>query len=372
VTLDRCNRLSPSNFTSMVLFDQVTHKLTFSSTSGLVIDSATGEITDGTTVVRPAGAGIKNGIWWGTVDQGLSHPKIGAFALVSFKVPAGATVLVKGSLPLMIWAMADVEIAGVVVSKASGSSPGAGGTAGGTADGADAANCQGGAGDGGSTNGSNESGGGGGGRGAAGGQGGSGASVAGGPGGKANGSPGLSPLHGGCGGGAGGGDTNTDGGHGGGGGGGIQISANDKLTITATGLIDVSGAGGRGSPDGGGGGGGGSGGAILLEAPEVVLAGFLAANGGGGGSGGINGKDGQDGTASVTAASGGAATSYGGAGGQGGALGSESGQPGKSTSYNGGGGGGSAGRIRINSPKLNASTGTWSPAASTTTSVGAW
>lgn len=62
------------------------------------------------------------------------------------------------------------------------------------------------------------------------------------------------------------------------GGGAVQIIAADSLTVTETGRIHVGGADGLQHA------GGGSGGAILLESPEITVAGMLAANGGGGGS----------------------------------------------------------------------------------------
>jgi hypothetical protein len=61
----------------------------------------------------------------------------------------------------------------------------------------------------------------------------------------------------------------------GGSGGGLQISAGQSITVGAQGIVNASGSGQCG--------GGGSGGALLLEAPTILVEGVLAANGGSGG-----------------------------------------------------------------------------------------
>ncbi|MCK9462748.1 MAG: hypothetical protein M0R80_24265 [Proteobacteria bacterium] len=139
-------------------------------------------------------------------------------------------------------------------------------------------------------------------------------------------------------------------GTGGAGGGAIQISSAVAISIAEGGSINMSGHGGKGNA----GGGGGAGGAILLEAPQVLVAGALAANGGGGGSGGLfgDGMPGQDGAepaaggVSADGASGGDGA-YGGAiaGAKGGAF---------AGGISGGGGGGGGGWIRINTADGNA------------------
>lgn len=140
---------------------------------------------------------------------------------------------------------------------------------------------------------------------------------------------------------------------GGGGGGAIQLSAFTSITIASG--INVSGGGGEGGRacggDGSGGAGGGSGGMIFLEAPMLLGAGTLAANGGGGGegsstSGSNNGVDGAAGSLTAGGAGGASGNSGGDAGD--GATGTESAAaPGANgeTDGNGGGGGGGAGRI---------------------------
>ena len=65
------------------------------------------------------------------------------------------------------------------------------------------------------------------------------------------------------------------------GGGAIQLVAGSTIRLLPEGTISASGA--PGSSVGGRGAGGGSGGAILLEAPNVVVVGSLTANGGDGG-----------------------------------------------------------------------------------------
>ena len=76
---------------------------------------------------------------------------------------------------------------------------------------------------------------------------------------------------------------------GGGGGGAVELGALGPLTITANGVVDVSGAPGQGTgdPHPGGGAGGGAGGGILLHAAATnsICEGILRANGGTGGPG---------------------------------------------------------------------------------------
>ncbi|MGH7296242.1 MAG: hypothetical protein ACRELB_14975, partial [Polyangiaceae bacterium] len=124
------------------------------------------------------------------------------------------------------------------------------------------------------------------------------------------------------------------------GGGAIQIVSGQSITVRSFGAIH---AGGGGTSHINGTGGGASGGAILLEAPSVVIEGNVAANGGGGMSGD---SAGADATANATPAAGG--SPYGGAGSAGTAVDGSPGTAGTAALEIGGGGGG-AGRIRINS-----------------------
>ncbi len=154
----------------------------------------------------------------------------------------------------------------------------------------------------------------------------------------------ISVLRGGSSGGSG--DLSSDGA----GGGAIQIVAAERITIGTTGLINAGGEGG-----GSGGlssqlaGGGGAGGAILLEAPEIVVAGILTANGGGGG-GDWDGQLARDDNAPAQGIS---AGSFHGAGGSGSGGDTVDGAPGANLNDEGevvatAGGGGGSGWIRLN------------------------
>jgi hypothetical protein len=153
-----------------------------------------------------------------------------------------------------------------------------------------------------------------------------------------------------------------NGGGSGAGGGAIQIVAGQSITVGPYASIN---AGGEGSSLTRG---GGSGGAILLEAPAVVIQGTLAANGGGGGGYGGNGANGnpsnQPASGGIEQFDGGAAT--GGMGSAGLVInGGNSGGFDPQAGFAGSGGGG-AGRIRINTATGSASiTGTVSPAQGT-------
>jgi hypothetical protein len=163
----------------------------------------------------------------------------------------------------------------------------------------------------------------------------------------------IAPLDGGSAGGK------RDLGAGGAGGGALQISSAAAIRIAGTGVVNMSGNGGKGHA----GGGGGAGGAILLEAPWVEIAGVLAANGGGGGAGGVAG-DGMAGQPGAAPALGGATAdgAPGGDGAWGGALDGARGGA-YDGGLSGGGGGGGAGWIRINAADGGAEiTGVVSPA----------
>ncbi|MEZ4254574.1 MAG: hypothetical protein R3A78_02520 [Polyangiales bacterium] len=185
---------------------------------------------------------------------------------------------------------------------------------------------------------------------------------------------------------------------GGGGGGALVLTSQTRIVIGAAGHIRAAGAGGRTAAStascnaGGGGsaGGGGAGGTVVLEAREVHIAGGLYANGGGGGGGDtIKSASpsmlGQDGQATLDAATGGDAggaqdigfgllhtkivASAGGAGGANATGGdaaanaSLSGGPYDGTHAHAGGGGGGLGRIVIRTESGDAATddGTLSP-----------
>jgi hypothetical protein len=157
-------------------------------------------------------------------------------------------------------------------------------------------------------------------------------------------------LRGGC---PGGNAVGTAAGIGGAGGGAVAIVAATSITIS--GAISASGAGGRaGGVTKSGGGGGGSGGMIMLDAPSIMAQSRaqLFANGGGGGQGGGGtdpGFDGVESTAPQQAGTGGANTlsvgGFGGAGSVGTTLAGGSGVIAISGG-GGGGGGGGAGLIR--------------------------
>ena len=159
----------------------------------------------------------------------------------------------------------------------------------------------------------------------------------------------------------GGGGAESDGG---GGGGAIQLVAGTSISVESGGVIKV--GGGHGNFTGGA---GGSGGAILLEAPNVTVAGRLAANGGGGQGGPTNPS--SDGLPSNQPAQGSAAaaglTAAGGNGSAGATVAGGAGGNGDSQkSVQSGGGGGGAGFIRINTQAGFATlSGTLSPDATT-------
>jgi hypothetical protein len=168
-------------------------------------------------------------------------------------------------------------------------------------------------------------------------------------------------IRGGCRGGQGGLGGAMSGGTGGAGGGAIYLIAGDSITISSTGLLNVSAEGGAGGSKGastgahgGGGGGGGSGGLIGLDAPAVTLSkgARLIANGGGGGGGAgvATGGDGDNGKSALTTtfpfpADGGPLQVAGGNGGNATAEAVAGANGGLSGS--GGGGGGGLGYIKI-------------------------
>jgi hypothetical protein len=165
-------------------------------------------------------------------------------------------------------------------------------------------------------------------------------------------------LRGGCPGFAGGGglmDLVGTGGPGGSGGGAVDLISIAEIDVTGT--IDASGAGGAGGGSNlelaGGGGGGGAGGLIGLDAPLIIVAGQVFANGGGGGAAGDTkepGVPGADPSSASSPAAGGSLTGATGGTGGSGSVGSGAGGDG-TDGVSGGGGGGGAGAVRVFPPR---------------------
>lgn len=288
--------------------------------------------------------------------------KVGVYVAKSMSIPAGKSLSIEGSLPLVFIALETITIAGSL----NGNSREAVGIAGGQTQAMSRIK---GAGAGGGGAGTATAAGGGGSYCGIGGAGGaeSGAAPSGG---AAYGTAEITPLAPGSSGGAG------DVGATGSGGGAIQLVAGTSIAIATTGLIQVgAGGGGFGGISGQEANGGGSGGSILLESLAATVAGTLAANGGGGGAG--TSADvgaappldpgGANSTANATPAAGGKKGIGPSSGGDGSAAASVNGTAGSFTAGNaGGGGGGGAGRIRINTKSAQATvSGVLSPAAST-------
>jgi hypothetical protein len=330
---------------------------TLTVTANLTVDSDTGAIMGPPSLMRPAGAGVLNGVGFRVAPQ-TGGPAIGVFSVAGLTLAAGVKITVTGANAFALVSAGAVTLNGLVDASCSGMMPGPGGFAGGMG-GMDGLGPTPGAGKAGSATGAGPtaaaSGGGGGAYGDAGGAGGllTGATSNGGvPWGDLT--PAAFVLVGGAGGGGGG---QPMGGKGGNGGGAVQLAVNDTLTIGGT--IDVGGCGGAHGAKASGGGGGGAGGAIVLEAARVTLTStaVLAANGGGGGAGDDKSASGNDANASVVPAPGGGAGSA--TGGNGGNGGASNGMPGQHFTNGrngtipdplagfGGGGGGGVGRIVV-------------------------
>lgn len=148
------------------------------------------------------------------------------------------------------------------------------------------------------------------------------------------------------GGGGGSGTSSIHTGVGGAGGAAIQLISGTSITIGPGGGINAGGCGGIAGDYAHGGGGGGAGGTIVLQAPQVIIGGKLAVNGGAGAGSSVN-SHGQNGELARIAATGG--------GGAGGVAGSPNGANGPSVAA---GAGGAIGRIRIEtrsgSPEIKA------------------
>jgi hypothetical protein len=177
----------------------------------------------------------------------------------------------------------------------------------------------------------------------------------------------LSPLRTGCVGSDGRGMGAVKGGRAGVVPGGIEISAKQTMRIGTQGVLEANGGGaGGGESDGSfnaGGGGGSSGGEILLEAPNLTVAGSVCAVGGGGGAGGnaigqFHGGTAVGCTMGMPGGTGGNMGGPGAGGDGGGAMGPTNGadEPASGTPVGGGGGGGSEGQIQLRaqtSPSVN-------------------
>ena len=348
-----CLELKPSNGFNDWAITVGTSSLTVNSQ--LVADTETGEISQGMgsgrIVVRSAGVGLRDGIYFATLSGAPS-----VFAMHDLTIVNGGALRVIGAPAAVLLVDGNAVIAGRLDASA-GLDPlrpvGPGGGSGGATIAAAGGGCGGGI--FGTSSGTSDGGGGGGGmRDAGGGGGGSNAMPQlGGAAGASCSITDLQPLRGGSGGGTGGaGLAMVSFGWGGHGGGALQLSARNQVVLENSGVIVASGGGGGGgqfiNASGGGGGGGGAGGGILIEAQVVVVIGAMFANSNNNGGGadistaGGNGAFGQE---SMQPAQGG--SSGGGArGGDGGTnIQARDGRVGN----NGGGGGGSAGVIVVRS-----------------------
>lgn len=348
--------ITPSNGVDVDDLNGVNRELVFAAGTRSVINSDTGQIVTGDSIiVRGPGGGVVDGFRFAQLSDSVA-----VLGVTGMDVGQDAYVRVVGARALIILSAGDVTIHGAIdVSggcldgRVTCGGPGAGS---GTPDEAISATGCAPGGNGGGGNGlPPETGGGGGSFGTAGAQGGDAdGSNPGGPAGVLPGSctgAALVPLAGGSGGGSGG--IDNCGGDGGGGGGALQISSYTRIDIVGPSLagrqvgINAAGAGGRGGENSDGGGGGGSGGGIMLEAVDITLdSAVLAANGGAGGGGGnqpdsATGQPGQFGSAQAV---GGDDSRQGGLGASlvGAATAGEGGGD------NTGGGGGGVGIIRLN------------------------
>lgn len=332
--IDPPGEFVPSNgLGNPAYLDGVTGALSAQLGDPVILDTETGEIQQGMVVLRAAGNGVVDDIYFSPHPDGIGS--IFGFASVDL----GVKLEVLGDRALHMVSAGDVHITDIIDVSAgchfgSVEDVYCGGPGGGDGDPGIATIC------GSGTTGQDGNGGAGGGHGQAGAGGIEPAcsEVTGGP---VCGMASLEPLVGG----GGGGISAESTAFGGGGGGAIQIASYTTIVIGAesgaASGINANGQGGEGQF--GGGAGGGAGGAILLEAPAITLRGTagLAANGGGGGCGSSNGN-GEEGRFFDLPALGGClgGTSP---GGDGGARGAE-----PTSSSCAGGAGGGAGRIRIN------------------------
>lgn len=325
-TAEKCVDVAPSNglagYLDQARDDATVRDVTFAGSS--TIDTDSGVIMNGDIPLDIA-TSVTNGI------------RVYMFKNLSIQ----GTVKVTGTMPIAFVADGNVEITGIIDVSADMYTSGPGGVTSGACIGGDIAGAQ-----------NNIPGGGGGGRFQPGGRGGNAYNGAsGGAAGAARPEPTIEPLVGGC----RGGEARylvfpTPPPNGGGGGGALQISATGRIELTATGKIDASGGGGSGP---GPGPGGGAGGAVLLEAPIIVLDGpgvvISTKGGGGGGARGSTAAPGADGGTDPEPAAGGSLSGYA-AGGAGGteAAAPQDGGTGNATNTHGAGAGGSVGETRFN------------------------
>ncbi|HTL36405.1 MAG TPA: hypothetical protein VL326_24905 [Kofleriaceae bacterium] len=298
--------------------------------AGIIVDSDTGRI--GTTLnpssIRAPGTGIISGI-----DFQL-HNGVGVLRM--YLLTVNGPVSLVGSHSIALVSISDVVINDVIDARGTclNRVAGPGGFAGGAIDAS-------GFGTGAGKAKTTIAGGGGAGYGGAGGD--SGPYTGANAGGVVYGDAAISKLVGGSGGG-GASDTGANSGIGGGGGGAVQVLSNTFIQIGAAGGINAGGCGGKAGAGGNdGGGGGGSGGTIVLEAPQVIVNGALAVNGGAGGTGGGGTGYGESGRLDRMQARPPASGTY--AAGSGGAAAIRNGGDGGAAG-NGGGGGG-VGRMRF-------------------------
>jgi hypothetical protein len=245
-------------------------------------------------------------------------------------VTVGGVVKPTGSRPLVLFAVMDLEVTGMIDVSGDATAPA----------GTNTGPCLGG---GAGADGANPSGGGGGGFGASAGAGGGG-SLAGGSRGQMT---ALTFVRGGCPGGQGAGSV---GGAPSVAGGSVYLMAGNSVSVDDTALIVASGQGGSGGgQSASGGAGGASGGLIGLDSPSVSVDGTLISCGGGGGAGGITGQAGSPGhSGSPSGAPGGLGSVGAGSGGDGGIDSTSATDGSVGSAGGGGGGGGSIGVIWLN------------------------
>lgn len=368
----RCNDVLPSNNVSdwdladaTLPLDIATGTINVNTDTGLMINASNN------ATLRPAGTGVRNGIFFGTGTNMVGMPGA-VFAMRDLRVRVGVALRFTGSKPVALLIDGNADIEGVLdVSADLGTpfTPGAGGGTGAQQPGVNGTGC--GGGKAGVSVGTFDGGGGGAGfrqGGAVGGVAGADTTTPGG-GGPVCLSTDLQPLIAGSGGGAGGGASQADtAGFGGAGGGALQVSVREGLVISSTGRIAANGGGGGGGRSsvnsGGGAGGGGSGGGVLVEAAKVVVGGGIFANGGGGGggaSGAAPGAAGATGGQGSIGAPGGMGAVVGDSGDGGTGGNADTPMPGGPGTSNGGGGGGASGRIVIRSYTAVNITGAVSP-----------
>ncbi len=99
----------------------------------VTLDTDTGEILMGSSVIRAAGEGLdeSTGIAFSTVAQGSSEPGLGVFSMGSLDVEAGAVLRGVGNNALVLLVGGNVQIDGLVTVATEDDTAGPGGYAGG-------------------------------------------------------------------------------------------------------------------------------------------------------------------------------------------------------------------------------------------------